>query len=157
MDCKKMIHLEVSTWMGTSSDASHYYGRLVGNDHVNEYTAIELKRKCTKKDAIEENKKEVGFSAFRIRPGSLTTGFGSIGALRRAAIKCWKEYFPQGKILIEGSATIAEPQRVIDGPKKIKDTINRLTKRSEESGGWDVNEDKMEKICDKWTAIVGKL
>lgn len=157
MSDKKIVHLEITSWRGLSLGAIHYYGELIGHKRE-KYTTIKLEQKCTRKAAIEENKKarEMGLPG-RTRPGELTNQFDSKEQLRKFAIKHWKEHFPKAVILIEGNSSTVEPQPILIGPKEIKDRVNKLSREADTIDRWEKNEKRMDEICDEWNELIAKV
>ncbi len=145
-------YLDVSSYVGISIGADHYYGHLKYNDQK-----IELKHRLTQKEADLLNKKD-GNNYNRYKKGALSERFDTEEQVEKIAIKTWKQHFPDANILIKGSDVYIEPQPCIDGLKVIKDKINRLYKRACKLGWFDNGNDKIvDEICDEYYhKILGK-
>ena len=148
----KVVYLEITSWCGRAVGAVHYYGRLRGDCK----DKIELEKKLTKREAASQNNKWHGhFGNFKA--GELTSGFPNEEQIKTVAKKVWKKHFPKAKILIEGSSSTAEPQTVLDGPRSIKEKINRLAAQAKKIDYWDKDEEQMEKLCSKWGKLMAEL
>ena len=150
-------YLDIQTWGGISIGAIHYYGSLKCDREQN-YAKVELKHKLTQKEADALTTKDRVDSSCGYEKGYLSERFDTEKQIIRLALKTYKIHFPKANILIRGSATYAEPQPCLDGPKKIKNRINQLYKLAVKLGWWDGgNEARVDKICNEYYHdILGK-
>lgn len=145
---KRVVYLEISSYIGLSPGASHFYGRLTrggGDDH------IDLVYSLSEKQATEINKTYrrlyPGDDLLLVRPGQKYSGFFSKEAIIKQAKKEWKKHYPDGELLILGRSSVADPQHVLEGPTEIKDKINAWYSRCEELE-WDYSNPEVDKIGD---------
>ena len=141
------IFLEISTWAGISLGAEHFYGKLRNSSFDK---TVELLRKLTTVECIHLNKKD-NYLGLRYREGELTERFESPDLIRTLAINTWKEHYPDGEILVEGSC-IADPVRILIGPNNIKKRGNELFELAE-SINWYDDEETMIKISNEWEEL----
>jgi len=86
--------------------------------------------------------------------GDLTERFFSKRSLIDAAITCWQVHFPDARFLVEGSATIADPQLVLAGLAATKDRINAIVAEFERLDGWNHrHKDTIARLCEEWERI----
>lgn len=98
----KIIHLEISSWVGTCAiGAQHYYGKLRERDSAIE-NEIELKRPLTAKERREYNAEmvEQGYPSLKATKDQTTRGFANEAEVITHAIKTAKETWPDGEFLI---------------------------------------------------------
>src|SRR5512136_161848 len=103
MNEKRIVYLEIDSWIGTSIGATHFYGELKSNGKH-----IELKRCLTLHQARELQKKD-----WPVEAGDLFHGFDTKDEIISLAITTYKEHFPEADILIQGRSACAEPQMVL--------------------------------------------
>lgn len=105
-----IVTLEISTWLGLSLGATHYYGKLCGyND--GEYKCVELKHPLTPSQATRLNKEEQSHRTWRV--GVLYPGFDTEDDVIAFSVECFQEHFPAASVLVIGSATSIEPKRIV--------------------------------------------
>ena len=123
MTSNQIVYLEITSWYGISIGAEHYYGKLSGSD-----TVVELERTLTSRQAKELNKKD---SMKYLKEGSKTGRFDTKEEIIEVALFEYKKHFPDAKILILGRSSLAEPQKILDAPKQIRDKGNLLFAETE--------------------------
>jgi len=153
---KNFVHLSISSFMGLSPEATHYYGTLSSYDGK-EIISHEILRKMDREDVRLFNKNNWG-AVYRV--GELTRRFTTEQGIIRIAKKIWRKHFPSSKVLILGRGAVCEPQLIIDIASEslewFKRKNNILYKRAEKCNCWD-NESKMLKICKEWDKLCEKL
>lgn len=119
----RKVYLEVSSWVGTSAiGAQHYYGWLRSGDQEEQ-----VKRVLTEAEAARLNKAErrMGRDEYAIwKPGDECPAFLDKEPLIAAAMASWKTLYPHADILVLGQRVVAEPQRILAGPKDVMDRVN---------------------------------
>ena len=107
-----VVVLEITSFIGLSSNAMHYYGKLVGY-LGNAKKEIRLDRTLRKSDAIEltkhYRKDNTRGRGFIFRPGMSFSGFNSRDDVIEKAIEVFNSDFPDGDILVED-----DPNEVVD-------------------------------------------
>lgn len=138
----KIVYLEITTWIGVSLGAMHFYGELVGYID-DEYTKVELKRKLT--SAAVKELHEYGWSS--VRAGDLFHGFDTRDDIRDEALATWQEHFPAALVLLEGRSAIGNPQKVLAGPEDFKTRVNQWYEEDKDLGGYEgEQEDRVDAI-----------
>jgi len=143
------VDLEINSWVGTNGDASHYYGLLKG--YINgKYTFIEMRKALSKQDVDMLNQKDKHVSYYE---GFESKRFNSEKELKDEAIKVWKSFFPDGKVLLEGCSAYIEPKVILDGiDKKIARKLNSMAKAYRKIP--EREDKKQEKAYDEWITIL---
>jgi|FAXJ01.1.fsa_nt_gi hypothetical protein len=154
--------LEISTYIGNSPGAIHYYGRLwiqdVDDTNPNrDDVQIKLTRKLTGKEVRAENL-EAGYT--RVRKGSTTEGFMTRGEVITAGLKHFKSHY-QG-VLIEGQyACLSAWQNLIYWSPcfdKIATEMNALAKEFQSLNGYEGDEEKrVEQLDKRWYTLYSTL
>lgn len=152
---EKFAFLIVTTWVGSSTVwfAKHYYGRVEFNKQ-----SVDVRRMLTVAEARKLNKDESLRDGARgaYKAGDMTGRFCDQALIIEIAKKLYKEEFPEALGLVFGDRAVAEPQLILDGPKEYMDGVNELVKRAEKIGRWEVNEDEMQEICNRWDQLTQK-
>lgn len=147
---KHYVSLEVSSYCGISVGATHVYGHLVTFDP---HEKIELTRKLTAQDAEKLNKGEDDhFGAYK--EGDDTQRFDTLRELRELAIKTFREKYPDAIFLFEDKGCSSDPCKVLIGPESIIEECNEIHAEAERIGFWGYDEDKMEKLADRWDELM---
>jgi hypothetical protein len=145
MNESRIVYLEISSFIGRSFGAIHYYGCLSG--HCPEYKKVRLERKLSAREAAELNK----VHDWRLyREGYLYEGFDTKDEIMHLALSDYKKHFPDADILIMGSSAIADPQPVLDGPPDFKDMVNAWVDEADRIGGYEGNETVMHHLSDTY-------
>jgi len=146
----KIAVLEISSWMGISIGAEHYYGALWIHEE-----RIEFKHRLTKVEVDERNTKD---STFRWRVGNSVSGFTTEKEIRLLAIEMCKKD-PKVKLLLEGRYAIADVQIAIYGDPEVIGKISKLYKRADVIDFWDhkKHEDEMRDIDNKFDELLKEL
>jgi len=140
-----LIHLYITSFIGVSPGAVHYYGSLKSKK------SIELKKKVKQSDL-----KALNGSHPTYRVGNITTRFNSEKEIIRLAIKTYKEHFKNATVLCLGNTTFIEPKKILDAPKGVKTKANALYRKADKLGMWENKnkDDEMEKLTKEWYEIV---
>ncbi len=158
----KRAYLKITTWVGSLSNAQHYYGRIVFA--LKEHRDIDVNHKLTIKEAINLNKSD----NFRFIPnnnnykaGEVTDRFMDESKLKREAIKTFKkEVMPKGfEILMLGDNCCIDPEEMLVGPKSVMEKSNELNDRFNALNGWeckDEDEKIVDHICKQWDKVSGQ-
>jgi hypothetical protein len=119
------VFIEITTWMGMSLGAIHYYGELKGYKSEDEGSriGIVLEHGLTQREATVLNKAG-DFHYALYKKGAMYRGFSSKEEIIELGLKVWKEYFPNATILILGRNYAAEPQKVLVGPPNYMEKVN---------------------------------
>jgi len=141
----QVVYLSIYDYIGITLGATHYHGELRSN---NPHIMVELKKSLTKAGAIKLNKKS-NTSVFKA--GDMTEGFDSEEEVRLTALNTWKNYFPDGKILLEGSMSYHEPKEVLyceDEPTKT--VLNTIYKNNIKFKEYDPQAVEIESFESLW-------
>jgi hypothetical protein len=146
-----IVFLTVTSFKGTSIGATHWYGRLrtcSGEeqcDVLHTLSKVEAKILSKKRGMSEDT----GYSS-----GEKVEGFDTREAVIRTAKRQYKKHFPLATVLIIGRCSVADPQRVLLGPKNFKRAINKIVDEFEELGGWENEDEEAVKVVwNKWQKI----
>lgn len=135
---ENIVNLEISSFVGLSVGASHYYGKLCFNEE-----RVDLERRL--------NKRNIGdFAKEKYALGGTTARFNSEEHVIQTAKRAWKKIFPNAVILLVGSSAVLDPQKCIDGPPDLKKKINDYYRRAEKVGGYEGNDKEMTKISNEY-------
>lgn len=131
----RLITLSISTYIGTSFLATHYYGRLY-NTADDEYSSIDVERPMTHREIVAANK-EAGHSV--CERGDMTSRLLSEDEVHKVAIKWYKAHSDafDDAVLLEGHFASCDPKKAIAGPPDIVARINSLWEAWETMNGWD--------------------
>ena len=113
------VFLEITSFVGFSVGASHFYAHITGYDENNKYKRIELSRILTDETAIEYNRRENrrrGLTTnYTYKPGMKVNGFDTRDEAINQARKDFKIFFPEAKKLILGNpAFSSEHQEILE-------------------------------------------
>jgi len=148
-----IVVLEISSWQGQCLDAEHYYGKLYFRDINGEFQVYELNRFITSEEELKYLRKKEGFKRYPTEP---TNKFNKPSEIIELAKQTFKNHSPDADILLEGIYAVASPQQILAGPKKIMIEGNKIFNESEEIGGFEGDEDRMEQLCDMWDKLMYK-
>lgn len=129
--------LQITTWVGTCGiGATHYYGKLYLGTSPESHN-LEYKLSVSQAKAL--NKKDYDFGreyTVPVKPGEMDERFDDPDHVRREAIAQWRTIYPEAILLVEGMYAVYGVQdRVLDGPKKLVATLQKLVDRQNELGG----------------------
>lgn len=169
------VFLYITTWMGTSIGAQHYYGKMkykVFDGGFDEDLSIRL----TQRAAIEHNKglRRLGRpSSEFVKAGELTTNFMDKETVRETGIACfkkgklrdhWDEKFitipSTVKFLVEGDHGLAQPQRILACKPGLESAMDQLNELFDAGNGWDWDHDshkRLDKISSDWYRVMATL
>jgi hypothetical protein len=141
-------YLDITDWTGYSLGAVHCYGKIKC-----EGTSIDLLNPLTQEDCDYLNTGDDTFGLYQV--GELSQRFNNPDQVRAKALVAWKVHFPQAEVLIEGSASVGEPQPMLASHyPHVMTENNKLYEQAEACGGWDENEAEMMDICHKWDQVM---
>lgn len=149
-----IVFLIVSSFVGMSPGAVHYYGRL---EHLQDGEDFDVIHKLTQIEADRLNKKwfSKDMSLFAgYQKGEDSSRFVSSEAVIVAAKEQFKIYFPKAAVLILGTATVCAPFEVLVGPKEFKEKMTKLAKRYDKLN-WDrvADREEIDEILDSWQEL----
>ncbi len=147
----KFVYLEITSWVGLSIGAEHYYGKLIISGTREK--SVDLTKKLSDRECFYLNKKDSLSGIIRWKAGQTTKRFNTEADLERLAIKIWKKKYPKYDALLEGRSSILDPQKPLDARKKV--VLNKLRKfwiDAEATGGYEGDEKAMDKISDEYMA-----
>lgn len=128
---EKIAVLELTSWIGMSAGAKHFYGKLWMHKEK-----IELEHPLSVSEAKERNSND---PTFAWRAGNKVSGFDTETEVRSLAISLCKK--DQGiKLLLEGNYAVADVQKAVYGDPVIVARINELYARADVIGFWDHDE-----------------
>ena len=128
----RIVYLHITTWQGISLGAIHYYGKLHGGGRE-----VKLQHPLTAEQAAQVNKSAFAEGmAFGFKVGEMYHGFDDRQEIIRLARSTWREHFPDADVLVVGNPCVAEPQRVLHGPKRFKAKVNGWLHELYKTG-WD--------------------
>ena len=147
--------LSISSWVGISADAEHYYGKIRFSVPKNT-ESIELKKSLSQKETIHLNKKDGCYEFHRYKPGDEINRFETEEDLIANGINLFKEKYPDG-ILFKGDGCSLSAQLLFYWPKsldKLAKKVNKLATEWEEIDGYEGNYSRAEEIDDLWYKLV---
>ena len=156
-----IVYLYLSSWVGISLGATHYYAELQpSGDRKN----VDIMDTLTAKQAAALNKKGVRY--YRpFKPGDQYKGFDTKEAAIQAGIEQWRTHFPDGKFLVLGRAGYCEPQPLLAtsflneaAEAELKAKVQTIIDRCEEIGWFDdpKNDDEMDTLYNQWKGLLKK-
>lgn len=131
MNNNKVVHLEVSSYIGISLGATHFYGKLVREDGQGQLETVYLMRKLTARDATEMNKSDPDRTW---RAGQSYDGYNTTQDIIDQALAEYKQYFPGATVLLLGKYVFYTPKIVLDGPESLKKEAAYLVESVERLG-----------------------
>ena len=158
MNETKIIFLEITSWLGLSLGAQHYYGELVTRRSIWKQPRIKLTHILTPRQAAKLNR-DLAPGGYSFWAGEESEGFDSEEEIRELALKTWRTYFPQGEMLIEGKASIGDPQRILDWPASplAMEEANKVFADFDELRGYEFNSKRSEaeRLNKMWDSLLG--
>jgi hypothetical protein len=167
-----VVYCHISTWMGTSIGAQHYYGKIKYKPHEGGFEE-ELSVRLTQRAAIEHNKGLRRFgrpSSEFVKAGELTANFMDKDTLRQTAIDCFKAgkmrdrwdemdiVLPKSAVfLIEGDTGLAQPQEVIACKAGFENYMERLNSLFTDGNGWWWEKDsntRLDSLSSRWYRLM---
>lgn len=112
---RKVVRLSITTWVGYSLGASHYYGDMLPMWMLR--GSVNLSRKLSAKAAQHMNKTDEVHrrnTGFRWRPGMETQRFDSEDGVIAEALRTWRELFPDADVLLLDKEGVTSTSRVLD-------------------------------------------
>jgi len=143
MDEKRVVYLEITSWIGMSIGATHYYGELKCGDKK-----VDLLHPLTRKEAANLNKESL--FDYMYKAGENYPGYVNRDKLIKQAIKTFIDHFPTADILISGRSYCADPQEILVGPEDLKEFVNSLVKEADSFGRYEGDKMRMEIIFQKF-------
>lgn len=114
MNDDQIVTLEISTLVGVSLGAQHFYGKLKG-EVGEDYTVVDLTHSLTTKQARELSKAH----GWQYKKGAPSPCFDTKDDIREAAKKVWRKHYPDAIMLVEGQSTYYEPKTILDYPEEV--------------------------------------
>lgn len=138
-------YLEITSWIGTSLGAEHFYGKLRCSSKE-----IDIMKKLSAEDARLLNEKDQ-YTAYT--KGTLSSRFETRDEIIYRARKIWKKEFPGARVLILGRSACCDPQEVLVGPSK--EFVRKANKLYNEyrKVGWNTDLQETQRICDEWDEL----
>ncbi len=111
------VFLEITSWVGTSIGAQHYYGKLISRSN-GEYEHVSLKKALTTKEARDLSKAH----DWTYKKGHLSDCMETNDIVRKVAINEWRKHFPKAEVLREGNpAYVDDPHPILDRTEKHRE------------------------------------
>lgn len=112
MPDKQRVFLEITSWIGSSFGATHYYGDLIGylSDDWNDRKTIHLTHKLTQRQATKINKR---YHTAIFQRGYLFEGFDTKDEIIELGKKTWRLEYPNAKYLVYGKSYYTNEDLVI--------------------------------------------
>lgn len=158
----QIVYLHISTWIGLSIGAIHFYGELQNSGN----STIKLTKNLTQSDITKleiENRKRypgdhVMWDVFEV--GDSTNCFDTREEIIELGLSSYKIHFPHAKILILGTNSIGDPQEILDmvDNKKMKE-CNNIQKDFDSFEGYQYKKNwtKAEKMNREWDKIIKEV
>lgn len=145
----KVIFLKITSYIGISPGASHFYGELIPQDRSDSVNLryVLSERRATRINRDIKHNSPGDYDLMKVYPGQFYGGFYSEEEIIRLAKREWRDRFPEAEMLVLGDRSSAEPQLVLEGPKKDKETINRWFEKCEYLN-WDYDNPLVEEITE---------
>lgn len=151
------VWLRITTWVGISIDAEHYYGKLVENNRgPGKSTETDIKHPLTRKEAEHINEKNEHSGFYKVKAGALSNHFETAQACRKRGIALFKKMYPGDAILIEGHGSLSACPLLswpswFDAHAK---RANDLATEWERIGGYEGNEKRAGEIDNEWQKLL---
>jgi hypothetical protein len=147
------IFLEITSFIGISLGASHYYGKIVG-DVDDKYAKVDLKRTLTTAGAAELTERHG--DDYTYRAGQSVEGFDTKEEIIALAKATYKDHFPGAKVLVLGRYVYGGPHPVLDGPDGLAEAVAELIVLAEKIGWWENphNDAAMKTISRQYDALI---
>lgn len=152
MDKNNIVYIETSTWSGISPGAIHIYAELRCNGE-----SISLTKKLSARSAATVNKSREGLLYRPFKAGDDVDFFDSYEEIEKIALRQWKKEFPDAEILILGSASACDPQKVLFHPTpNVIIEANQLYDEFESFEGYQYKKNwpKAEEIQEQWDRLL---
>jgi hypothetical protein len=145
MNDERVVHLYISSWIGTSLGATHFYGELQG-EIDSEYKKVELMDTLTSAQAVRLRKSGYNY----LDAGDLYSGFDTRDDVIKMGVEQFRQHFPAADILVLGRSAVADPQKILVGPADLIAFVNPLADEAKRIGGYEGDERRMEAIFRKF-------
>lgn len=155
--------LEISSYIGLSIGAVHYYGRLWFDEgdggRLRKYDLI---HRLTEAEATVLNKRENESKARLYQAGMEVPGFDTERQVKDAALEIYKDRYPGATVLLCGRPAEVGPRLALDGPVELQERSAALVARKE-ALSTDLNsgklrrskfEDLYDDLCDEWDELI---
>lgn len=126
MSERKEVILDISTWVGMSIGATHWYGDI--QKQYDDWETVKLEKILTKADAKRFNildSRILFDGAICWYEGDVSDRFDHHSEVRELAIETWLDHFPDADVLLEGDDVLAK------SPAYLKENTHKFggTKR----------------------------
>lgn len=153
----QVTYLEITSWIGMSPEAVHYYGSLKNDDE-----RVDLTRTLTRRDVSELRKTirrqypgAFELYASGIEVGSKYTGFDTHAELIDLAKSTYRNHFPDSSILLVGRSSVCDPQKMVDGPADLMTAANKIYEEFESFEGYQYRRNylRAKALNDRWDEL----
>lgn len=154
-----MITMRISSYEGLVPGAHHTHASLIDYDADRPKPEVDLEWPLTAKQAIEVNKRERALglaSKDYYKPGDTQRAFWSEADVKATALKVWKEHFPEGRLLLYGDNPLYPVPVLWCDDHKVWGIMRALHTETVECGGYEGDEEKMERIQKAWDSVMGR-
>ena len=150
-----IVYIDIITYE-MCFNGKHFYGKL-DTRYSDGDQDVRLRHKLSQKEASYLNKKDSCRGQFK--NGDLTERFPTEKALLAEAKKVWRDEFPKGVLLINGSSSSGSVEHAIDGPDRASvDRINALADEADKLNYYSgKDDDRMMEIDKEFDAITENL
>jgi len=150
----RFYYLTISTYIGISCGAMHYYGRIRYDSNDGDHKEVDLEHPISPRASRKINRSE-GWIVFR--PGDMIRSFASENEVRDAAIKWFIEAGDSQGILLEGLFASADPMKALAGDPAAIENINSLYAAWESIHGWGGVHSAAQTVADLWDSLMREL
>lgn len=161
-----IAHLDITTWVGLSIGAQHYYVELIiDNPNAKHGTdRIKIERPLTATEAIVMNleAKAQGYLSRMYKPGEMTQGYNSREDAIAAGIKYFNEHY-QGVLYDGDHCSCSAWKKAVVWPEEfthIVKSMNKLADEFQALNGYECKKDKeaqVERLDKRWYKRYHKL
>jgi hypothetical protein len=151
-------YMQLTSYRGMALNATHIYAKL-SRSGCGERPGLEVEvvQVLNVAAAAALSRKD----QYKWRSGDLSNRFDAKADAHAAAIAVWRTLAnPERDALVEGLASIDEPQPVIAGPEEFRAAANLLFEEGEalhRDGSWDRHLDRLDEVCARWTSLLNRF
>lgn len=150
---KSIVYLHITSFIGVSFGAQHYYGKLICRGNTNGEQCL---THVLTEDEAAALRKAHDWSHYRA--GYKAEGYDSEAAICQQAIAEYKTIFPDAVVLVEGNPVYSGPHKILAGPDGLAEEVRSLIQRADEIGWWehDRNRKQMNAITAEYDEMIKK-